>query len=292
MASNSSASSPPHVYRLSPLRLVILEGVALALLAFPACILMAGPKAIGIALLLFLCLSPTLFILLFTAWYPRLIVMPEGLRVRGAIGYSSLLIPWNNIERVWLRPNKEGLILREPLQSKAAARWKNWTGVRFYGTSLFDDAQQRYINEQRYVPLQSFGWWLRHSGLEAELINYDPVLANDVRAQEPGYRREQSKYNRMIAWLIAISLLICAGTFGAAVYMGHQPPAQRAAFDEGNRALGLFAGRAYALALGIYAMFNLRAAAAFWRRKQPSYAAFWLFYAVIQILLVVGIFAS
>ena len=98
MAIISPDPALPHVYRMSPLRLVILEGVSLLLLAFPACFLMAGPKALGMAFILFLCVSPTLFILLFTAWYPRLIVSPEGLRVRGAIGYSSLLIPWSNIE--------------------------------------------------------------------------------------------------------------------------------------------------------------------------------------------------
>jgi hypothetical protein len=292
MVSDSSASALPHVYRLSPLRLVILEGISLVLLAIPACFLMAGPKAIGMALVMFLCVAPTVFILLFTAWYPRLTVMPEGLRVRGAIGYSSLLIPWSNIERVWMRANKEGLILREPLQSRAAARWKNWTGMTYMGGKFFDDEQQRYIDEQRYVPLQSFGYWLRHSELETELAGYLPALADDMRAQEPGYRLEQSKYNRKIVWVFVISAVIMAGTFLTANYAQHQPPAQRAAFEEGNRALGLFAGRAYALSLGIYALLNIRVAASFWRRKMPSYAAFWLFFAVIQILLVVGIFAS
>ncbi len=83
-----------------------------------------------------------------------------------------------------------------------------------------------------------------------------------------------------------------AGTFLTASYAQHQPPAERAVFEEGKRGLDLFAGRAYALSLGIYALFNLRAAADFWRRKMPGYAAFWILYAAIQILLVVGIFAS
>ncbi len=186
---DSQESALPHVYRMSPLRLVILEGISLLLLAFPACFLIAGPKAVGMAFILFLCVSPTLFILLFTAWYPRLIVSPEGLRVRGAIGYSSLLIPWSNIERVWMRANKEGLILREPLQNRAAARWKNWTGMTFLGGRFFDDEQQRYIEEQRYVPLQSFGYWLRHSELETELAGYLPALADDMRPKSPAIAR-------------------------------------------------------------------------------------------------------
>jgi len=291
MAINSPAPAPPHIYRLSPLRRVILDGVAVVLLALPAAILVANPAAFAIVGLILLCLSPTLFILLFSGWYPRLVVAPEGLRVRGAIGYSSLVIPWGNIEGIMLRANREGLILREPLQSKSAARFKNWSGVRFYGASLYDADQQRLIDERRYVPLAIFGYWLRHAELAAELAHYVPSLADELRAKEPGYRREQSKYNRTIAWVFAISLLIMAGTAGAAIYMRHQPPAQRAVFEEGNRALGLFAGRAFAFALGIYAMINIRAAWGFLQRKQPGYAAFWLSYAVIQILLVVSIFA-
>ena len=274
------------------MRRVILDGVAFVFLALPAAILVANPAAYMVVGLILLCLSPTLFILLFSAWYPRLVVGPEGLRVRGAIGWSSLLIPWGNVEGVMLRANKEGLILREPLQNKSVARYKNWSGVRFSGASLFDEEQQRLIEEQRYVPLAIFGYWLRHAELAAELASYVPSLADELRAKEPGYRKEQSKYNRTIVWVFAISLLIMAATAGAAIYVRHQPPAQRAAFAEGNRALGLFAGRAFAFALGVYAMVNLRAAWSFLQRKQPGYAVFWFLYAAIQILLIVSIFSA
>jgi hypothetical protein len=292
MPGESTATVLPHVYRLSPLRRVILDGVAVALLALPAGILIANPMAIGVAGLIFLCLLPTLFILLFTAWYPRLTVSSEGIRVRGAIGYSSLLIPWNDIERVSLRANKEGLILHQPLESRAAARWKNWSGVRFFGSSMFDDEQQRYINQQRYVPIQIFAYWLRHADLATEIAGYAPALAEGLQAQEAGYRKEQSKANRTILWLFAITLLICAGTIGYAAWSRNQPPAQRAALARGEHFLDRFAGRAFALSLGVYALVNLQASFGFLKRKQPAYAAFWFLFAAIQILLVIGIFVS
>ena len=237
-------------------------------------------------------MPPTLFILLFTSWYPRLTVSPEGIRIRGAIGYSSLLIPWTNVERVSLRANKEGLILREPLQNRSVARWKNWTGVSFLGARFFDDEQQRYIDEQRYVPIAIFAYWLRHGDLATELASHAPSLVDEMRAQQPGYRKEQSAANRTIMWVFVISLLICAGTAGYAIWSRHQPPEQRATMAKSENALGLFAGRAYALSLGLYALMNLNVAFSFWKRKQPGYAAFWLFYAMIQILLVAAIFGS
>jgi hypothetical protein len=292
MVTNLATSAPPPVYRLSPLRRVILDGLATALIAVPAAILISNPKGVGGAALILLLLSPTLVILLFTAWYPRLSVAPEGLRIRGAIGYSSLLIPWKNIERLWLRANKEGLILREPLESRAAARWKHWTNVSFLGGKFFDDQQQVYIDQQRFVPLAIFAYWLRHGDLATDLIAQAPWLAEQSQAQESAYRQEQSAYNRKIVWVVVISAFICAGTFGLAIYNSHQPPAQQAEFAKGQEFLGRFAGRAFALSLSLYAMLNLQAAVGLLRRKQPGYAAFWFLYAMIQILLVIGIFGS
>ena len=286
------ASVGQHVYRMSPVRRAILDGVALALLAVPAAIFIANPRVSGGAVLIFLCLSPTIAILLFSAWYPRLTLSAEGIRARGAIGYSSILVPWHNVERVWLRANKEGLILRAPLQNRAANRWKNWTGISYMGARLFDDEQQRYINEQRYLPLQIFAYWLRHGDLSAELANRAPALAGDLEAQQAGYRKEQSAANRVILWVFAGSLLIVAGTIAYAIWAHGQPPPQRAALAKGEQFLDRFAGRAFALALVIYAMINIRAAFGFLQRKEVGYAAFWFLYAMIQILLVIGIFCG
>jgi hypothetical protein len=292
MTGDPSAPVRPHAYPLSPLRLAILDGISLALVALPAAVLISNPAGIRGALLIFLCLAPTLSILLFTSWYPRLTVSPEGIRVRGAIGYSSLLIPWTNIERMSLRANKEGLILREPLRNRAIARWKNWTGVSFLGAKFFDDQQQQYIDEQRYVPIAIFAFWLRHGELATEIASYAPSLAKDIRAQQPGYRKEQSAANLTMMRVLAISLLICACTIGYAIWSRNQPPERRARLAKGESELDRFAGRAFALSLGIYALMNLRAAFSFWKRKQAGFAAFWLVYAVIQILLVAGIFGS
>ncbi len=172
MDTDLPASAEPRVYRLSPLRRVILDGIGLAMLALPVGMFMLGGKATGVALIVFLCMAPTLAILFFCAWFPRIIVGPDGLRFRGAIGFSSQLIPWTNVERLRLKPSGEGVILREPLQTRAAAHWKNWTGVAFMGARFFDDEEQKYIDQQRYVQIQPFAFWLRHGDLATQIAHY------------------------------------------------------------------------------------------------------------------------
>jgi hypothetical protein len=292
MAREQAATPLPEVYRLSPLRRVILDGIAAMMFALPAGLLICAPKAAAAAGLILLCLAPTIAILAFSAWYPRLIVAQDGLHVRGAIGFSSLVVPWTNVERIWLRANKEGLVLREPLKSRAAARWKNWTGVTFLGGKFYDDEQQVYIDQQRFVPLAIFAYWLRHDQLGSDLVARAPWLGDEMQAQEASYRKDQSKYNRKIVWVLAISAVIIAATLGLAIYNQHQPPAQQAEFAKGEQALDRFAGRAFALSLSLFALFNIQAAIGLLRQRKPGYAAFWLFYALLQILLVIGIFAS
>jgi hypothetical protein len=284
--------SKPRVYRLSPLRRVILDGLALAMLLPPVVILILGGKATWPAIIIFLCFSPTLAILFFCAWYPRIIVGPDGLRFRGAIGFSSQLIPWTNVERLRLKPSGEGVILREPLQTRAAAHWKYWTGVTFMGSKFFDDEEQRYIDEQRYVQIQPFAFWLRHGDLAAQIAHYAPQVAEDYRAHEAAYRQAQSAYNRKIMWVGLISLVIMAATFGFAAYSSNGSPERQAAMRNSEHAFDRIAVWGFSLSLTIYAVMNLRAAASFFTQKHFGYAAFWFLFATIQVLLVFGMWGG
>ena len=191
-----------------------------------------------------------------------------------------------------MRAGREGIILREPLQSRAAKSWANWSGLSYMGARFFDDEQKFYIDRQRYVPLLAFAYWLRHADLLAQLTGHLPAMADDLRAQELTYHKQRSAVKRRTWWVIGISLLVMAGTVVCAVWARHQPAAQQAMIAHGEHILDRWLARIFAVCLAAYGLFNFYASFGFLRRKHFGYAVFWFLFGVMQILLAVALFAG
>ena len=155
------------------------------------------------------------------------------------------------------------------------------------GARFFDDEEQKYIDQQRVRPDSAVCLLAaaRRPG-DTQIAHYAPQVAEDFRAHEAAYRQAQSAYNRKIMWVGLISLLIMAGTFGFAVYSANGPPERKAALSESEHAFDRIAVWGFSLSLTIYAVMNLQAAASFFTQKHFGYAAFWFFFATIQVLLV------
>ena len=103
MAANPT-STATRSYGLGPKRKWVMYGAIIGLLAALALIAVADPKGgIAAALVLLVAIAPTIAILGFFARYPRLTVTAEGLRLRGAMGFSTIFVPWSNLEQLRLK---------------------------------------------------------------------------------------------------------------------------------------------------------------------------------------------
>ena len=211
------------------------------------------------------------------------------MRLRGAMAFSTIFIPWSNLQQVRLKANAEGLILREPLTCRAAASFKNWAGMRYGGSALFDADQHHYILLQRYVPLQSFAYWFRRGELLAQIQQHAPWLTDDLKGQEPSYEESKTRERRKLIWIFGISAVIClvAGVVG--LLNPELSPKHQAVVNHGFTAANHVVSWCLGIGLAGYAIYNLLAAWKFASRKQYGYAAMWLLMAIFQLLLLLTV---
>jgi len=114
--------------------------------------------------------------LAFLAWNARLTLAPDGIEVRGAVGIGPVLIRWDNIARLRVKPRHQGLVLLAPMKTPAADRL--WDYARIYST--YDREELGLIAQRRYVPLADYSPRFRQGNLQHEILRRAPWLAGDV----------------------------------------------------------------------------------------------------------------
>ena len=277
-------------YHISPRRRLVLLSVAGFFIALPSLLLLAwifsADQSLAFAAAIVACIMLPFFIFMcFCAFYPRLDVTPDGLHLRGVIGFARIFVAWTSIERLRLEPGSEALVLRDPLTTRSARSWGNWSGVRYSGAPLYDREQQELIKAARYVPLQAFAWWFEHGDLLALMRTHAPALFENFD-QVMQTAKQRSAASRKIVLGVSVFTAIC---IGLAVYLGIYYPDL---FDHptvGSLAskISIVLGYVIALVLSWCAIVNLIASFQFARSRKYGMTAFWLIAAVVQFLLAI-----
>src|SRR3569623_844249 len=137
-------ATPPSVYHMSPRRRWLLLGMGGLLSAGPGAMIVIGSAigdnalvAVGVVFGLFM--FPLAIFMIWMGNFPRLLLSPQGINVRGVVGFSTVDVGWDGVEKLLMRPNKQAVILRDPLNTKAAKRLSRWRHMTYRGVPMYDD---------------------------------------------------------------------------------------------------------------------------------------------------------
>lgn len=158
------------IYRLSPHRRLAL-GVVWAVLTLP--LVVGGLAFNDAAATLIGSVVGAILGTVFAAagWlYPRLVLDASGIQLQ-QLGYT-LSAKWEDVIGLRRERGTEGLILGRPLEGRGAAL------SAYLATSRFLTAIEirEFVAARRYIPIESFAYWLRHGDLENEIVRYVPHL--------------------------------------------------------------------------------------------------------------------
>src|SRR3569833_249715 len=203
-------ATPPTVYHMSPRRRWLLLGIGGLLIAGPGVMIVSGSiigdnalMAVGFVFGLFM--FPLAIFMIWMGNFPRLTVSPQGIVARGVVGFSTVDVPWDGIEKLLMRPNKQAFVLRSPLNTKAAKRLSRWRHMTYRGVPMYDDEQKQYIAEERYVQIAVFYYWFKHGELLNEIRAYAPRLGEQYDAQQIEFAEMKKKEAK--EWLIAAGIV-------------------------------------------------------------------------------------
>ena len=274
-------------YRMGPGKRAFMLGTAAVLTGIPLVIGIFGAiegnkDAIAAAVAIFLAMSFAIFILVFFAWFPRMTFDRDGITTRGSIGFSSVTVPWHNIETFYWLPGKEGLVLRQSQQVKALQKLKNWAHITYQGSPMYDDQQREWIMQERYVQLSPFAHAFLHGDALEQLDALQPRLAELLRGMLPAYAEQKGKDRRAVWWALGLIVLFTGLAFGAAAIDWHVPAGIKD-FSDRFGPWVLF-GLQLVMALGVscYGILNLNSSWYYLKLKQYGVALMWLLMGLLQ----------
>jgi hypothetical protein len=203
-------ATPPSIYHMSPRRRWLLLGMGGLLILGPGAMIVIGSvigdnALVAVGIIFSLMMSPLAIFLFWMGNFPRLTVSPQGIVARGVVGFSTVEVPWDGIEKLLMRPNKQALVLRVPLNTKAAKRLSRWRHMTYRGVPMYDDEQKQYIAEERYVQIAVFYYWFKHGELLNEIRAYAPRLGEQYDAQQGEFAEMKKKEAK--EWLIAAGIV-------------------------------------------------------------------------------------
>jgi len=222
-------------YRISPIRRSMIWWILGPFLLMGLGIMIFGEeKSRGAGFIIILVTAPWL---LFWKWYMgriRLELSPEGVTHRQ--GKLVMHAPWTQVERVRLDWSREGIILREPLEGRAAERLAAIRGIWISGVPHYDEEQQQLMGQHRVIPIDPFAYLLRNGRLLAAFDEWAPELGKATRAtieerklqkrlpKLPATPRQQMK---LFWFIVPMGTLI-----GLGVWAGVAPDSQAARITE------------------------------------------------------------
>jgi hypothetical protein len=211
-------------------------------------------------------------------WYvlhaAKLVLTVDGIELR-QVG-ASVSTPWGNIAAVRMQRGAEGLVLHQPMTGKGAERLAAVSGISVGGAPMYDEVRRQLLYEKRFIPLNGFSYWLHKGDLHgvikerATAIVDDAALASSAVIPPPPV-----KLSRLRIALIVALIVTSAGLGITAAIV----PSVMAIVERGMACLLM-------LALGVYALINLNAAAIHFRAGRYGWFTLWLLVAVMQ-----GLFA-
>lgn len=267
-----------HVYRVSPWRRAMLYGIW-TVFAAP---LMVGGLVTGEVALLVTAAIFTLIALPIFVWAvgtARLILTPGGIELRQAGG--TLETPWSNVQTLHLARRAEGFILREPLQSRSAVRYATASQLVIRGAPLYEPLRRQLLAEQRFVPIEAFGYWFVHGDLRQTIERLAPGLVQEGEeaAATLGVQSPRMSTTRMIG-VSATILAACAAGVLAAARPDVGPIVMRVV-------LWVLAPAMVLMGVG-----NGVSAASFFRQRRLGSGLLWTIVAVAQVLIALAFFRA
>ena len=286
-----------HTFGLSPRRQYFLLAAAAFFCLFPTALvvggLISGDTAAASAGMITACIMlPFVAFMLFWAYYPRLTVDASGINLRGTIGLASIFVPWKNVERLRLTPMSEGFILRDPLDTKATQKLRNYSGVVLRGAAMYDQEQRQFMSDLRYVPFEAFAHWLDRGTLLRAIEQYAPNLVSNFTAERAAAKRIDPRDKRIIIVVSAIAVLalITAVLFG--IYGESLSTSTQAKLASVVNTVTYFCLWLAAAGLTVYTCVNLRSAWQLLRERQYGQAVLWSGLAAMQVLVILAIIGA
>lgn len=288
------ATRPQQSFPLSPKRRRALMLLGAAFLLFPAGLFVGGLASSEAALVatgsvVGAIMLPFALYLFYSARYPRLDVGADGISIRGTVGRATIDVPWDSIQQFRFTPGSEGIVLCEPSQDPSLLRLRNWAGATFSGAPLYDDQQQTYLEELRYVPIEAFGWWLAEGSLRAAISQHAPALVEHYAEARSAALENQEKDKRVIRIVALFTGVLMIAAILLGLFFPDLSPDTQATLRRLEGQLSQVLGWILCVAFSIYATTNLVSAYRFARRRQFSVALLWLSMALVQLLLVLAI---
>ena len=203
-------SSPTRVYGPSPWICLVFWGLF-------------GPLALGFVAMLFFpaareagyILAPLGVIIAFgVRWFlagTRLELSPEGIRSRNP--GQTVETSWANLSGVLLGGDQPGFTTHEPMEGKGAYRLAAYSGLTINGAPTYDAETRAWVVAQRFIPLKSFGWHLKHGDLVSEVARLAPQVHLPealVVARQP---KPPGKKPTPAQWLIFVGVMLSIGGF-------------------------------------------------------------------------------
>lgn len=271
-------------------------GLAIGFLLVPMVFLVLGIVAQSeglyvVAGLMFLVFAPFCIYLVRCARHPQMTLSNSGIDFRGVLG-RSLHVPWDEVERISPMPGHEGLVLRNPLDTKAARRLAGTAGFRYNGAPMYLPEEEQLIAQCRWIPFKYFAGWLQDGGLVTDLISFVPEVAAAYTAAAPEIQKQRQTNRKVIWWiiLVTLALTIPAGLFGA---FGEQWTANytnelNQIFSVANKVVMIL----LICLLGLSSIVNFRASWLRLKSKSFGFAVLWFVTACVQVLLTLVCFGE
>ena len=292
----STISSSNEVFSLSPPRKILIYGGAaffllVPLLLFAGYIISTDQALLTAAIIVACIMLPAFVFMVYVARTPKLKLDPSGVELRGLLGYSNIKVDWQQIKSIRVVPGSEGLILKDQSQNKTLKRLSNWAGLSYRGSKFYDREQEILISEQRFVPLQGFGYWFENGNLLNAIREFAPNLVVDfeARRREAFEAAKTGKKVVVIVSLLTLMVLVTAVAF-AILQPEISPESQRKLEQFGNafeKGLTWF----LVLLFLLHSVLNFNSAYRFAKRRKFGVAIFWFLLALIQVafcILVLG----
>ena len=163
----------------------------------------------------------------------RLEITPQRICLR-QIGYR-FEARWSDIVAVRVGRGREGFVTVNEVEGRGATLVAASASIAPYG--LYNDDQQRLLDQHRLIPIEAFAWHLRHGPMRAEIAAFAPHLATDLAQldDQPGTPAAKSivraadAVDRRRQWLAAALIAGSLVVSGVLIAMGER--AQQVFFD-------------------------------------------------------------
>ncbi|MCA9130861.1 MAG: hypothetical protein KDB22_27440 [Planctomycetales bacterium] len=111
----------------------------------------------------------------FVVFQVRLVFTDEGIVLRN---YPwNLETSWDNVSEFYRQRGKEGFILLVPMESKGADNLARSVGREAgVNNAIYRGGHPELAADRRFIPIEPFGFWLRHGRLADVVAKHRPDL--------------------------------------------------------------------------------------------------------------------